>query len=365
MEALPHYPVIVVTGPRQSGKSTMCRHMFEHYLFANLEMLSVRTLAETDPHKFLSQSSNMIIDEVQNVPSLLSEIQAMVDADPTRRYILTGSNNFALLERVTQSLAGRAALFTLLPLALTEVDVYSHHSYTDTLLVNGLYPGVICKGVPNELFFGNYYDTYVERDAHRLFNIRMLEQFQMFVRLCAGRVANLFNINSLAVEVGVAAKTISEWYNVLSASYIAYKLHPYYANIAKRLGKTPKLYFYDVGLACYLLGITTPEQLSSHPLRGALFENLAVNELLKRAYNQGRRPQLAFYRERNGLEVDILEGSAPRLHAYEVKSSMTLMADLFKNLNYLKHLMESDIIATTLIYDGPSAPPEIVNVRDI
>lgn len=364
-EACRYYRIIVVTGPRQSGKSTMCRHIFPDYAYVNLESLPKRAEAQADPALFLTQAPHMLIDEVQNVPGLLSEIQALVDQDSERRFVLTGSNNFSLLENVTQSLAGRAALFTLLPLSLQEVRAYADATDTDTLLVNGLYPGVISDHIPRQLFFANYYDTYVERDGRRLFNIRLIEQFQTFVRLCAGRTAYLFNVASLSAEIGVSAKTIQEWNNILAASYITYKIYPYYTNLGKRLGKTPKLYFYDVGLACYLLGIETAEQMRSHPLRGALFENLAVNELLKRRYNTGKRPQLSFYRERNGREVDVLEGTAPYLRAFEIKSSKTFHADFFQNLDYIRRVLAGDIQSATLVYDGDALVSDTVNVRNI
>lgn len=364
LEHSKYYPVIVVTGPRQSGKSTLVRHAFPDYHVRNVEALKERQEARLEPLKFLADSP-MIIDEVQNVPALMSEIQVLVDRDPSLRFVLTGSNNFSLMEQVTQSMAGRGAMFTLLPFSFAELPAYARATSTDTVLFNGFFPGIIARGVPPTVFFGNYYDTYVERDVRRLYDLRHLDRFQTFVRLCAGRVGSEFNASALAGEVGVSVPTIQQWLSVLKTSYVAFTLPPYYANIRKRLTKAPKLYFYDPGLACFLLGIEAQAQLARHPLRGALFENLAVVELMKNRFNAAKLPNLSYYRENSAREVDIVQGMSPQLRLYEVKSASSFHSDFEKNLAYLRNLLGDDVQASSVIYDGESVPPRLLNIRDV
>ncbi len=365
IKAHAHFPVTLITGPRQSGKTTLCKHLFPEYNFTNLEVITAQRRAFEDPEGFIaSLGDKVIIDEVHRVPEILSVIQANVDANPKLRYVLTGSSNFALMANISQSLAGRVAVFTLLPLSLSEVARQYLSQATDTILYSGLYPGVVANGSPVDLFYESYFSTYIERDVRDLLKVKNLNRFEHFIRLCAGRVSTEFNMSALAVEVGVSSPTISDWLSILAASYICFTIHPYYANIGKRLTKKPKLYFYDTGLMAYLLSINDPIQIATHPLRGALFENLIMSEMAKQSYNCAHRPVLYFYRENSGKEVDILEETANGLRLFEVKSAMTYRSEFMTNMTYLRDKLGSKIADGTLIYDGDTIAPEIYNFRD-
>ena len=271
MEAAKYYPVIILTGPRQTGKTTLAKNLFESFSFTNLEEADTRAFAKEDINAFLDNlGDNAIIDEVQNLPEILSSIQARVDKDKSLRYILTGSNNFSLMHNASQSLAGRAALFEVLPFAFDELSSEVNNIETSELLWRGLYPGVIADRIPPYIFYRNYYSTYIERDVRGFAQIQNIDSFQKFMKLTAARTATEYNKAAVSVEVGVSAPTINSWLSVLKASYIVYTLPPYFANISKRLTKTPKLYFYDTGLLCYLLGIEEYPQLTNHPLKGAV-----------------------------------------------------------------------------------------------
>lgn len=360
-----YYPVIVITGPRQVGKSTLCRHLFPDYQEYNFESIALRQAVEDNPVGFIqSCGERVVIDEVQRVPELLSYIQIEVDRNPDRRFVLTGSNNFALMESITQSLAGRAALFTLLPFSLQELGHYKCID-TDQLLLNGLYPGVVVRNIPTDMFYPNYYATYVERDLHQIREISNLSAFQLFVRLLSGRVGSEFNASALATEVGISSPTAKSWFGILQASYIAFPLHPYYANISKRLTKMPKVYFYDTGLLCSILGITDAQQLVVHPLRGAIFENLAVCEVMKSRLNKALRPDIYFYRENSGREVDIVIDTPQGLDIIEVKSSATYHRDFARNIKYLKDLLGDKISHSRIVYDGDPIPPDLINIRQL
>lgn len=364
-EAHRHFPVILITGPRQSGKTTLCRHLYPDYRFVNLELITMRNRAVDDPEGFIaSLGPRVIIDEAHNVPDILSVIQARVDEDKSLRYILTGSSNFLLMRSVSQSLAGRVAVFTLLPLSLSELEDEYVFQITDILEYNGFYPGVLAGEQPVAMFYESYLTTYIERDVRDLLKVKNLDKFDRFVRLCAGRVSGEFNASSLAVEIGVSSTTVSEWLSILKASYITFTLQPYYTNIGKRLTKTPKLYFYDTGLMSHLLGIMDPSQLETHPLRGAVFENLIISEMLKQSYNIGLRPSLCFYRENSGKEVDVIEEKTDGLNAFEIKAAMTYRKEFFKNMEYLKDLLGDRVKSQKLLYNGESIPPSIYNFRD-
>ena len=365
LTAVKYYSAIVITGPRQSGKTTLARHLFPEYTFVNIEDMSTRNRALDDINGFLdSLGPCAIIDEVQNLPEILSSIQARVDNDKSLRYILTGSNNFSLLHSSMQSLAGRAALFTVLPFSFKELSKSSLDVPTSELMWRGFYPGTISDLIPPDIFYRNYYGTYIERDIRALGQVQHLDKFQLFMRLCAARVGSEINLASLSVEAGVSAPTISAWISLLKASYLVYSLPPYFANISKRLTKTPKLYFYDSGLLCYLLGIEHPSQLDTHPLRGAIFENIAVTEMIKNRYNIAKDPNLYFYRENSGREVDIIEESPEGLNIYEVKSGATFQTDFTKNLKYLQKLLPNVRIAT-VIYNGETQGKNLLNIREI
>ena len=365
LEVQSFFPVTVLTGPRQSGKTSLCKRLFPDYAYVNLEDITQRAFATNDPNRFLERySGQVIIDEVQNVPELLSAIQVRVDQDRSQRFILTGSSNFALMRGITQSLAGRSALFNLLPLSLREISERVAAHSTDQILFNGQYPGVIAGGIPVQYFYSNYYATYVERDVRQLLRVKNILSFDKFVRLLAARVGSELNVSALSKEAGVSAATVNEWLSILNTSYIIYNVSPYFANISKRLTKMPKVYFHDTGLLCYLLTLDQPEQLSTHPLRGAIFENLVMGELYKQRLNLAQQPNLYFYRESNGKEVDALIATGGRLHLYEIKSTGTFRADFEANMKYLA-LQLPEVATTEVIYDGSSLEGVALNFRDM
>jgi predicted AAA+ superfamily ATPase len=351
------YPVITITGPRQSGKTTLCKMMFPEYAYYNLEDAEIMERIKADPKGFIRENpGGIIIDEAHHYPELFPLIQVTVDQEPGRKFVLTGSSNFALLQSITQSLAGRTVLLTLLPLSLHELGDVVKETNTDTLIINGGYPHIwAIPDYPRYAFYKNYYATYVERDVRQIINIKDMFLFQKFIRLCAGRIGTECNASSLSNEVGVSSLTIQSWFSILAASYVAWQLPPYFANIGKRLIKTAKLYFYDVGLACYLLGIENETQLSTHPLRGSLFENMVINEAMKNRLNRGKDPDLYFYKDKSQREVDLLHAKGDQLSAYEIKSSQTWNNEFYKGINYIKGLFGEKITRSALLYDGTMA----------
>lgn len=363
------YAVIVITGPRQSGKTTLSKMEFPDYHYVNMENISLRHQIMESPMAFLEQhQKGLVIDEVQNVPELFSYIQVVADNNENSRFILTGSSNFSLLEKVTQSLAGRSAILTLLPLSLQEIGNLKDKS-TNQLIFWGGYPAVWGKKIPVQDVTQNYYNTYIERDVRQILNVKNLNAFQTFIRLCAGRVGTEFNASALSNEIGVSVPTIKEWLSVLEASYVVFRLHPFSRNTGKRLIKTPKIYFYDTALVCYLLGIENEEQLSTHPLRGAIFENLMVLDFFKNKFNKGKIPHFYFYRDKSQIEIDLLEEKGIHLLAYEIKSATSFTKSFANNLKYLKNILGNTILSTTIIFDGNesiiSNENSIVNFRDI
>lgn len=335
------YPVVTVTGPRQSGKTTLCRRTFPNLAYVNLEALDQREFAERDPRGFLaSVGLGAILDEIQRVPSLLSYLQVLVDEEGGNgRYLLTGSQHFGLSNAISQSLAGRTALLRLLPFTLSERLLASPDGSVDDLLYGGFYPRVLDQGLEPWQAYADYFETYVERDLRQLAEIRNLSSFQRFVRLCAGRVGQLVNLSSLGADAGVSHVTVRQWLTLLEASYVSFLLPPYHANIRKRLVKSPKLYFYDVGLACHLLGIEHARQVVTHPLRGALFENMVVVETLKHRFNRGRPSNLSFFRDSRGLECDLLCRTGNSFAAIEIKSGATITSDYFSALDRVAELV--------------------------
>ena len=329
------YPFVTVTGPRQSGKTTLCRATFPHLKYVNLEAPDQREFAQSDPRGFLSQIDNgAILDEIQRVPDLLSYLQVFADeSGGNGLFILTGSEHFKLSEAITQSLAGRTGLLRLLPFSLAERQRTGAGNVTEEILYSGFYPRIYDKGLEPHQAFSDYFETYVERDVRRLGEIRNLSSFRRFVRLCAGRIGKLTNLVALGSDAGVSHTTARHWLEVLEASFIAFRLPPFHANVRKRLVKSPKLYFYDVGLAAYLIGIERAEQIATHPLRGALFENMVVVEALKYRFNRGRPSNLSFFRDSRGLECDLLFEAASDVVAMEIKSAATIAADFFDSLN--------------------------------
>lgn len=346
------YPVVVVTGPRQSGKTTLCKKQFPGYHYVNLEDISIREQIALAPKAFLQQyAAGLIIDEAQQYPELFSYIQVVSDALDAAKFILTGSSNFSLMEKITQSLAGRAAMLTLLPLSLAELGNRIKVD-TDTILLNGGYPAVWAKKIPVQDVSRNYYNTYIERDVRQLLNVKDMTRFQTFIRLCAGRTGTELNASALSNEVGVSVPTIKEWLSTLEASYILFRLPPFYRNIGKRLVKSPKLYFYDTGLVCFLLGIENEKQLAAHPLRGAIFENLVVLEFIKMRFNAGKLPNLFYYRDQSQHEVDMISEKGNSLYAYEVKSARSFHKKFTANLDYFRKAVGKQVVSTQVIYDG-------------
>lgn len=358
LERAKAYPVVTVLGPRQSGKTTLCRIAFPDKPYVNLEQPDVREFAQQDPKAFLDQYlDGAVLDEIQNVPSLLSWIQVLTDSDPRAgRFVLTGSHQLQLSAQLTQSLAGRTAVIELLPLSLSELMSQNVSMPTDGAvdqwMLQGGYPRIHAQQMSPEVMLSDYFATYVERDVRQLINLRHLREFGQCVRLLAGRTGQLLNQSSLGNEVGVSSNTITQWLSILEASFVVFTLAPWSANLGKRLVKSPKVYFYDVGLACWLLGIKTVEQLQYHPLRGALFENLVVLEVMKAQRNQGLREPLYFFRDSNGLEVDLLLERAEGLVLVEIKASQTVAAPLFKGLRTVSTLLGERVKKQYLVYGG-------------
>lgn len=329
------YPVVTVTGPRQSGKTTLCRATFPEHPYVSLENPAVREYALDDPISFLDRyPDGAVFDEVQRVPQLPSYLQGRVDDDPRPgRFILTGSQNLALLDAVTQSLAGRTALLELLPLSLDEVHSFPQPpSDLFATLWTGGYPRIHELDLPAHEWLADYTAAYAERDVRQLIKVGDLVQFQTFLRLCAGRTGQLLNLSSLASDCGISHSTARAWISVLETSYLTFRLAPFHSNLGKRLIKTPKLYFYDSGLVCSLLGIETPRQLDTHPLRGAIFEGWVIAEVAKHFLHRGRRPRLFFYRDRGQLEVDLVIERGAELTALEIKSGRTPSSSYFSAL---------------------------------
>ncbi len=348
------FPVITVTGPRQSGKTTLVKAAFPSLPYISLEEPDLRQIALTDPRGFLSNfSDGAILDEAQRVPELFSYIQSLVDSDRNLQFILSGSSNFLLMEKIGQTLAGRSGILHLLPFSLPELKDgnYPVEQY-EQLIFTGQYPRIYDWDIPPTDFYPSYIQTYVERDVRLIKNIENLNRFIQFIQLCAGRIGQLLNFNSLANDAGISPNTARAWFSLLETSYIAYRLNPHHRNFNKRLVKSPKLYFYDTGVACSLLGIQSAEQVTSHFLRGGLFENLIVNEFVKRAFNQGQRRYPHFWRDRRGREIDCLLTDGERMTAVEIKSGKTISASYFRNINYWMTLAQDEQAEGYVVYGG-------------
>lgn len=365
-ENLRYFSAVTVTGPRQSGKTTLIREMFPDKPYFSLENPDTLDYALTDPVSFLGQyPDGMVLDEVQNAPQLLSYLQGVIDSRREARYILSGSSQFNLLKSVTQSLAGRTAMLELLPLSLEEIAPATMS--VDRLLTTGFYPAIHAGENIPRLFYPAYVSTYLERDVRQLQAVKDLRQFQTFVRLCAGRIGSIFNASELSGEVGIAVNTVKAWLSILQASYIVFLLPPYHSNTKTRLVKSPKLYFYDVGLASYLLRIDGEEQMRTNRMRGHLFENMVIADCVKRLANGGKTADLMFYRDSHGNETDLLIPDGDRLTAVEIKSSQTYNSSFEQGLTRLKERLGDTLGRRVVVYDGQlerrDAEIELLNYR--
>lgn len=348
------YPVVTITGPRQSGKTTLTRNAFPLLPYANLEELDTRELALTDPRAFLQRyPEGAILDEIQRAAPLLSYIQAIVDARQKKgMFILTGSHQLELHQAISQSLAGRTALLNLLPMSLVELSQATISLSLDEALLYGGFPRIFHDKLDPTKAYRNYFHTYVERDLRQLINIKDLSQFQKFVHLCAGRLGQLLNLESLGNDVGVSSHTINHWLSILEASFIIIRLRPYHENFGKRVIKSSKLYFTDVGLASYLLGIENTVQMARDPLRGNLVENLVLLELAKSRLNRGLDPHLYYFRDIQGHEIDFVYQTGNELIPIEVRSAQTFKTELLKNLHFFQKLAPDRSSCGFLIYAG-------------
>lgn len=349
------YPVLAITGPRQSGKTTLARAAFPGKRYVSLEDLDERAFAEEDPRGFLARfPDGAIFDEAQRCPALFSYLQTRVDTEGRMgMYVLTGSQQFGLMSHITQTLAGRVGLIQLLPFSLQELQAGGVPvSDLDDLLWRGMYPPIHDRNLAPEQWFANYIMTYIERDVRQIIEVQNLSLFQRFIKMCAARCGQLLNMSSLANDCGVSHGTIRNWISVLEACYVVFLLQPHYQNFGKRLVKTPKLYFHDAGLAAYLLGIHDPEHLSIHSARGALFENFVISELMKRRYNQGLPSNLYFWRNNTGDEVDVVIESGDKLTPVEIKSGQTFTPDFLTGINKWVRYAGEVCLMPQLIYGG-------------
>ncbi len=349
------FPVIAITGPRQSGKTTLVKAVFADKPYITLEDPAERAFAFEDAKGFLHRfRDGAIFDEAQRWPDLFSYLQGMVDEEPIPgKFILTGSQQFGLLAGVSQSLAGRVGMTALLPLSISELPAASQSSQSlDTLIIKGSYPALHVRDISPADWFASYIATYIERDIRQVLRVHDLSVFQRFVRLCAGRNGQLLNLNALAGETGVSQKTARSWLSVLESSYIVHLLPPYFRNFGKRLIKTPKLYFLDQGLACWLLGIRSHEHLALHPMRGAIFESFIISEFLKSRYNRGQPPDLYFWRDNNGLEADIVFERGTKLQPVEIKSGQTITGDYIRAGQRAARFAAEEALQPWLIYGG-------------
>lgn len=344
LSASRHYPVVTVTGPRQAGKTTLCRMAFPHLPYVSLERADVREYARSDPRGFLAEHrGGAVLDEVQNVPDLLSDLQVEVDEDPTPgRFILTGSQHFGLLERVSQSLAGRTAVLHLLPLGLEELRRFPEPpTALLDVLWSGSYPRIHDRGIPAGRWLADYVTTYVQRDVRDVLRVGDLTTFTTFLRLCAGRTAQVLNVSALGADAGITHNTARAWLSVLETAFLVWRLPPWHRNLKKQLTRAPKLHFTDSGLVCYLLGIRSPEELRHHSARGAVFESWLVSEVRKRWLHAGEpEPPLYYFRDHKGLEVDLVVESGDRVVLVDAKSGQTYAADAARPLERVAQLLQ-------------------------
>ena len=364
------YPVVTITGPRQSGKTTLCKMLFKSHQYYSLEDIDVRNYAKIDPKAFLEKciKKGAILDEIQRVPELTSYIQGIVDnCDKNGQFILTGSQNFLMLNTVSQSLAGRTALASLLPFCFSEV-YKSKVPAIEKILLKGFYPRIHDKKLNPSEVLGFYINTYLERDIRSILNIKDLSKFEIFLKLCASRTGQILNMSSLANDCGINHNTAKSWLTLLEASYVIHFVRPHFKNFKKRLIKAPKLYFVDVGLAAYLLDISSEKHISNHPLRGALFETFIASELLKQRFNSGKTSNLYYFRDNIGNEVDLVLDYGIDVAIIEIKAGKTFNPSFLKGINYYKKL-NNTITRSIVIYGGKESynylGSEVTSFRDI
>lgn len=349
------YPVITLTGPRQSGKTTFLKDEFPEYRYVNLENPDTRNFAINDPNAFLKiYDKYVIFDEVQRVPALFSYIQAWVDESGIMgQFILSGSQNFHLMQNITQSLAGRVAIFKMLPFDFAELKMAGLLDADFTVnMQKGFYPAIYDRNIPPKMFYSNYVQTYIERDLSEIIKVRDLKLFRNFISLCAARAGNVINLNSLANECGISQPTAKSWLSVLESSYIVFQLQPYFSNMNKRVTKSSKLYFYDSGLLCHLLKITDASSIQISAHKGSIFENLIIAEFLKSSYHQNLLRDFWFWRDSAGHEVDLLWQDDEQLNLVEIKATQTIMSDLFQGMAYFENLAPQLVKSKTLVYAG-------------
>lgn len=348
-------PAIAVLGPRQSGKTTLVRETFPNYKYLSLEDLDLRAYAETDPRGFLAEyQGKVIFDEIQNVPTLFSYLQTEIDkTNKPGQFILTGSQHFLLHENISQTLAGRIAILYLLPLTVAELTAAKIATDNlEQLLFEGFYPRIYQQSINPADWYPNYIQTYIEKDVRQMKNIHDLVVFQKFLKMCASRTGQLLNLSALAADCGITHNTAKAWISLLQSSFIVFLLQPYFNNIGKRLVKTPKLYFYDTGLICSLLGIEEKKQLSTHYLRGGIFESFVISELIKVRYNHGKNPNLYFWRDKTGHEIDCIIGETQQLIPIEIKSAKTIVNDFFSGIDYWNQFTPYKSTKAYIIYGG-------------
>jgi predicted AAA+ superfamily ATPase len=376
LELAGYYPSVVVTGPRQSGKTTLCQTAFPNKSYVSMEALDIREFARGDPRGFLAEYANgAIIDEIQHVPELLNYLQSDLDARPDPgRFILTGSQHFGLLQSISQSLAGRCGILVLLPPSLKELQAFPNvPGDLFSVLWQGAFPRIYDRGIPAHQWLADYTATYIQRDVRQVIRVADLQAFTGFLKLCAGRTGQEINLSALGSDAGVAHNTARAWLSVLETSYLIHRLPAWHANIRKQVVKAPKLHFFDSGLACYLLGIREPEQLRLHPLRGAIFESWVFSEIYKTSVHSGAQPDLFHYRETRGLEIDLLIKQGQELEAVEIKSGATTSIDFFRNLERFRDRFQGAAkarpIRSHVVYGGDDSQQrsyaQVLSWRDV
>ncbi len=349
------FPIISVIGARQTGKTTLVKSVFPDYKYISLEDLDIREFALNDPRGFLKTYKNKIIlDEIQRSPGIFSYLQTHVDSSKeVGQFILTGSQNFLLMEKISQSLSGRVGILKLMPLSLKELSDYGkNYTEYEEYIFNGMYPAIYDREISPFDWYQNYIQTYVERDVRLIKNIMDINGFQRFIKICASRIGQVLNLLSIGNECGITHNTAKAWISILESSFIIFLLKPHYNNYGKRLIKMPKIYFYDAGLVCYLLGISDMNHLSTHYLKGNIFESFIISEIMKSKYNSGIEPNCYFWRDKTGHEIDCLIESGNKIKPVEIKSGMTLIKDYFNNINYWNKLSGNKAENSYLIYGG-------------